>query len=171
WEPAAQLIAMRDDHCGICDKHRVDVGGDDVVPVPQHEGPITVIDEFLLELSQRGLWGRVETFHNVAGFVLNQAAHRQGDPKFSGLRFGGVDRVRTLDGKDGLFDLMWEEPATAREYSLRQVILAVRLVHDAPPRGIFVSSAAHTRQGSNTRGSALFRRRNSTSNSPSQVSS
>ena len=60
----------------------------------------------------------------------------------------------TLDGEDSLLDLMREEPAISREYGLRQEILAVhpeRRVHDAPPRGIFVSNAAHTRHGSSTK--------------------
>jgi hypothetical protein len=43
----------------------------DVIPVPQHECLIAVIDEFLLELSQRGLRARIETFHDVAGFVFD----------------------------------------------------------------------------------------------------
>ena len=118
---------------GICDQHRVGVGGDDVVPVPQHECLIAVVDEFLLELSQRGLRARVETFHDVAGFVLDQAAHRQGDQELSGPRFGGVERALSLDGEDSLLDLMREEPAISREYSLRQEIPAVhpeRRVHD-----------------------------------------
>ena len=58
---------------------------------------------------------------------------------------------------------MREEPAISREYGLRQEILAIhpeQRVHDASPRGISVSSAAHTRHGSSTSGSALFRRRN-----------
>ena len=124
--------------------------------MPQHECMIAVIDEFLLELSQCGLRARVETFHDVAGFVLDQKAHRQGNQKFSGSRLGGVERALTHDGKDRLFDLMREEPATFREYGLRQEILALdpeQRVHDAPPRGIFVSSAAHMRQGSSTSGS------------------
>jgi len=61
-----------------------------------------------------------------------------------------------LDGKDSLFDLMREEPAISREYGLRKEILAIhpeQRVHDAPPRGIFVSSAAHMRQGNSTSGS------------------
>ena len=115
---------MRDEHGGICDQHRVGVGGDDVVPVPQHECPIAVVDEFLLELSQRGLRARVETFHDVAGFVLDQAAHRQGDQELSGPRFGGVERALSLDGEDSLLNLMREEPAISREYGLCQEILA-----------------------------------------------
>jgi hypothetical protein len=81
----------------------------------------------------------------VAGFVLDQEAHRQGDQELSGSRFGGVERARTLDGEDNLLDLMREELAISREYSSRQEILAVhpeRRVHNAPPRGIFVSNAA-----------------------------
>jgi hypothetical protein len=65
------LLAVRDDHCGICNQHRIGVGWDDVIPVPQHECLIAVIDEFLLELSQRGLRARIETFHDVAGFVFD----------------------------------------------------------------------------------------------------
>ena len=70
----------------------------------------------------------------MAGFVLDQAAHRQGDQEFSGPRFGGVERALTLDGEDSLFDLMREQPAISREYHLRQEILAVhpeRRVHAA----------------------------------------
>ena len=61
-----------------------------------------------------------------------------------------------LKGEDSLLDLMREQPAISREYGLRQEILAIhpeQRVHDAPPRGIFVSSAAHTRHGSSTSGS------------------
>jgi hypothetical protein len=61
----------------------------------------------------------------VAGFVLDQEAHCHGDQELPGSRFGGVERAPTLDGKDSLFDLMREEPAISREYSLRQKILAV----------------------------------------------
>src|SRR6516165_10288257 len=39
-------------------------------------------------------------------------------------------------------------------------------IHEAPPRGIFASSAAHMRHGISTSGSALFRRRNKRSYSP-----
>src|SRR6516164_1966494 len=84
-----------------------------------------MIDEFLLERSQRGLRARVETLHAVTGFVLDQAAHRQGDQVFSGSRFGGVERACTFDGKDRLLDLMREEPAIFREVSLRQEVLPV----------------------------------------------
>ena len=104
------------------------------MPVPQHKCPIAVVDEFLLELAQRGLRARIETFHDVAGFVLDQAAHRHGDQELSGPRFGGVERARTLDGEDSLFNLMREEPAIPRECRLRQEILAVhpeRRVHAA----------------------------------------
>jgi hypothetical protein len=45
---------MRDEHCGICDQHGVDVGGDDIVPVPQHERSVTLIDKLLLELAKSG---------------------------------------------------------------------------------------------------------------------
>ena len=96
---------------GVCDQHRVGVGRDDVVPVPQHECFIAVVDEFLLELAQRGLRARIETLHDVAGFVLDQAAHRQGNQKLSGSRFGGIERALTLDGENSLFDLMREQPA------------------------------------------------------------
>jgi hypothetical protein len=40
--------------------------------MPQHECPIAVIDEFLLELFQRALRARIETFRDLAGFVLDQ---------------------------------------------------------------------------------------------------
>jgi hypothetical protein len=48
--PAAQLVAVGDDHRGVCDQHRVDVDGDDVGSAPQHECPVALIDELLLEL-------------------------------------------------------------------------------------------------------------------------
>jgi hypothetical protein len=41
-----------------------------------------MIGEFLLELSQRGLRACVKTFHDAVGFVLDQAAHRQGKRNF-----------------------------------------------------------------------------------------
>src|SRR5262249_10163539 len=50
--PAAQLIAVGDDHCRVCDQHRVDVDGDDVGSMSQHECPVALIDELLLKLSQ-----------------------------------------------------------------------------------------------------------------------
>jgi hypothetical protein len=104
--PAAQLIAMHDDQGGICNQRGIDVGWDDVVAVPQHKCPIAVIGEFLLELSQRALRAREETFHEMAGFMLDQEAHRQGDQKLPSSSFGGVERAFPLDGKDSLLDLM-----------------------------------------------------------------
>ena len=118
--PSAQLLTVGDEHGRIRDQHRVGVGGDDVVPVPQHECFIAVVAELLLELAQRGLRARIKTSHDVAGFVLDQAAHRHGDQKLSGPRFGGVDRALSLDGENSLFNLMREEPAISREYGLRQ---------------------------------------------------
>jgi hypothetical protein len=82
---------VRDDHGGICNQHRVGVGRDNITPVSQHERPITLVDEFLLELSQRGLRAGVETFHDVAGFMLDQEAHCQGGQELPGSRFGGVE--------------------------------------------------------------------------------
>src|SRR5262249_33247957 len=96
---------------------RVDVGGDAVVSVPQHECPIAVIDEFLLKLSQCGLWRGVKALHSVAGFVFDQEARCQSDQKLSGSRLGGVERARLLVIEDSLLDLMREGPAIAREYN------------------------------------------------------
>ena len=102
---------MRDKHGGVCDQYRVGADGDNVVAVPQYECPIGVVDEFLLELSQRGLRTCIKTFHDVAGFTLDQETHCHGDQKLPGPRFGGVERACTLDGEDSLRDLMREEPA------------------------------------------------------------
>ena len=48
--PTADLFAMRDQHGGIRDQHRVDVGGDGVDAAPQHECLIAVGGEFAFEL-------------------------------------------------------------------------------------------------------------------------
>ena len=105
---------------------------------------IAVVDEFLIELSQRGLRARVETSHDVAGFVLDQAAHRQGDQEFSGSRLGGVERALTLDGEDGLLDLMRQQPAISREYGLCQEIPAGSGAASIIERGFHRVASGHS---------------------------
>src|SRR5262249_32162730 len=125
WAPAAQLIAMCDEHSGVCDQYRVDIGGDDVVPVSQYERSAILVGEFLFKLSQRGFRTGVEARHLVASFVLDQEARCQSNQELSSPCFGGIERALKLDGENSLLDLVRQESAVSRKHSSRQEILAI----------------------------------------------